>query len=82
MDKKILTPELDKMLANKDKSQTIGEFLDWLQNEKKISLCKVQEDGYYPVYTSIQNILGEFFGVDLQKAEKERLAILENLRKK
>jgi hypothetical protein len=28
------TPELDKMLANKEKSQPIGEFLEWLFTEK------------------------------------------------
>jgi hypothetical protein len=28
------TPELDKMQGVKDRSQAIGEFLDWLQCEK------------------------------------------------
>ena len=32
------TTELDKMLAVKEKSQVIGEFLDWLQHEKNVSL--------------------------------------------
>jgi hypothetical protein len=32
------TPELDKMKAVKDKSQTLGEFIEWLQSEKKVHL--------------------------------------------
>jgi len=36
------TPECDKMLAVKDDSQKIGEFLDWLQ-EKGYRICVWQE---------------------------------------
>lgn len=34
------TPELDKMQKVKDTSQSIGEFLDWLMQEKNIVLSK------------------------------------------
>lgn len=82
--KEIPTPELDKMLKNKDQSQTIGEFLDWLQNEKEIVLCKwdnkISEHHPFPFYTSIEKLLAEYFGIDLDKCEKERRAILANLR--
>jgi hypothetical protein len=30
------TPELDKMKAVKDKSQAVGDFIDWLRSEKKV----------------------------------------------
>lgn len=33
------TRELDRMAAVYDKSQAIGEFLDWLVSEKKFHLC-------------------------------------------
>ncbi len=38
------TPELDKMLQVKEKSQNIGEFLEWLQDTQKISLCKYKNE--------------------------------------
>ncbi len=75
------TPELDKMLAVKDKSQVIGEFLDWLQHDKKIALahCEDGEDELYMVYDSIETLLAEYFGIDLKKIEEERRAILKSL---
>lgn len=79
------TPELDKMLSNKDKSQTIGEFLDWLMSEKKVILCvydeKISEHHPYPIRKSIEELLAEYYGIDLKKCEKERMALLNNLRK-
>lgn len=120
MAKEIPTPELDKMLKNKDESQAIGAFLDWLQTEKKVIFChrvpeiieyldeKFEKEceklgfsspeerahrynnpekwehtgGLVNFNLNIENILAEFFGVDLKKAEKEKCAILDNLRKK
>ena len=41
------TPELDRMLAVKEQSQAIGEFLDWLENHDSLKLCRrglVQDD--------------------------------------
>lgn len=37
------TPELDKMKAVHDKSQAIGEFLDWVLQEKKTFLATEHE---------------------------------------
>ena len=115
------TPELDKMLANKEQSLAIGEFLDWLQSEKKIVLCNNEpnsinffDEGFEKIITSmggpdstkgkevmynnperwertgglriwhnnIETILAEYFGVDLNKAEKEKQSLLEGLRKR
>jgi hypothetical protein len=36
------TPELDRMLDVRDKSQIIGEFIEWL-TEQSIQLCKPHE---------------------------------------
>ncbi len=36
-------PECEKLHAVKDKSQVIGEFLEWLQSEKKVQLCLAHE---------------------------------------
>lgn len=38
-------PECDKMLAVKEDSQIIGEFLDWLLNAQKKSICTQREEG-------------------------------------
>lgn len=74
------TPELDKMLAVKDQSQTIGEFLDWLTEVKGYVLAEYDEnDRLYPKYSSIETLLAEFFGIDLKKIEEERRAILKSL---
>lgn len=84
--KKTTTPELDKILKNKDESQTIGSFLDWLQNERKVILCaydeKISDHHPYPIRKTIEELLAEYHGIDLKKAERERVAILDNIRKK
>ena len=75
-------PELTKMLAVKDQSQIIGEFIGWLDTEKDIHLAKgyTEDNSYSPVY-DIEDLLAEFFKIDLKKAEQEKQKILEGLRK-
>jgi len=76
------TPELDKMKAVRNQSQCIGAFLDWLFNEKRQMICEISPDGVDWLPTDnqdIQKILAEYFGIDLQKVEAERRAILERL---
>ena len=36
-------PECEKMSAVRDQSQSIGKFLEWLQDKKDISLCEMIE---------------------------------------
>ena len=107
-------PEHEKMKAVKDKSQTIGEFLDWLKDTKKVFLahylmvcehqdfdggCKedLQEDGVCPkecpdrymielgeLYEysyNVQELLASFFEIDLKKIDKEKRAMLDEMRK-
>ena len=38
------TPELEKIAANQEKSQSIGEFIEWLQSEKDICFCITLDD--------------------------------------
>jgi hypothetical protein len=85
------TPELDKMAAIRDESQKIGEFLTWL-GEQGNTICKFIEPddiddpdeapngGYYPVRKDTEQILADYFGIDLNKCEQERRDILEQLR--
>ncbi len=37
-------------------------------------------EGYFRVFTSMEKLLAEFFGIDLNKVEKERRLLLEELR--
>jgi len=82
------TSELDKMLAMKEKSQTLGEFIHWLENERepRVRLCQHRGqaggliDQWLPCLTSRDELMAEFFGIDLQKAEQEKKALLEQIR--
>jgi hypothetical protein len=77
------TPEHDKLHAVKDESQVIGTFLDWLQGE---GMCVAQfddsEEQYWPVRERIEQLLAKYFDIDLVKLEKEKVTMLEELRKK
>lgn len=86
--KRCKTPELDKMLAVKEKSQTIGEFLQWLAGQE-FEICECGKildnydekmDGLLPVRKSTEQLLAEFFEIDLNKCEQERQQILADLR--
>lgn len=101
-------PESDKMLAVKEKSQAIGEFLEWLQSgdveqglpmRRSIFLatqrlkCEDHETGEVlpedewelsdvyndPFNYSIEQLLAQFFNIDLKKVEEEKRAMLAAL---
>ena len=75
------TPELDKMKAVQGDSQVIGAFIDSL-SEQGIHLAKYGDgDDMWPVSKSIEQILADYFEIDLVKVEKERRAILDHIRK-
>jgi hypothetical protein len=88
-----LYPECEKVRRASSTSQEIGEFLDWLREEKGIALCKWQDtvrhsdefgdytpQGYYIVTERTEQLLADFFEIDLNKVEEERLAMLKELR--
>lgn len=79
------TPELAKMAAHNDDSQVIGDFLDTIF-EQGMVLCEWQWVGQneklVPINKSIEQILADFFGVDLKKCEQERKALLDYLQDK
>ena len=92
------TPELDKMAQFTDRSQAVGEFLDWLLGERDIVFAKwpkereeEEEDDFaddwpkdrlIPECVNLNMLLAEYFDVDLVKVENERRAILAYLREK
>ncbi len=51
-------------------------------NASPVKLCIFDDDTeeWEPVYLRIEEILGRYFKIDLDKAENERLAVLEYVR--
>ena len=86
--------ELEKIKDAGERSQAIGEFLEWLLGSKNYSIARYltdeehesednvewKEDELIPVRINTEELLAEFFKIDLVKAEKEREAILERFR--
>lgn len=87
------TPELDRLALISDKSQAIGDFLEW----SRMTLCKphehepecyagaqrpqcgLAEGEFVPVMRPIRKLLAEYFDIDEQKCEDEKRAILDEL---
>lgn len=75
------TPTLDKMLEIQEKSQLCGEFLEWLQS--KYAMFRINESRPDPFYhgsgdyINTEQLLAEFFEIDLNAAEKEKHAIIQ-----
>jgi hypothetical protein len=78
-------PEHDKLAKVSTRSQAIGEFLDWLQNEQGITLANY-DDEYYgghqllSVHRSIEEWLALYFDIDRGRLEDEKQAMLNSLR--
>ncbi len=73
-------PEHEKLNGIKDKSQFLGEFIEWAQS-KGMTFCEYSEDGegMYRVQKSINTLLAEFFEIDLNKIAEEKDAMLKEL---
>ena len=78
-------PECEKQRKIVKESQAIGEFLDWLQSERKIHLCTDCKDDWgddrlthagVPIY----KLLAEYFDIDLNKVDEEKRQMLDELR--
>lgn len=81
-------PECEKLAKVSEKSQAIGDFLSWLQDEKEIELCLRKEkkhgldpDILIPFHFNTESLLAEHFKIDLVKVENERQQIIEDIRK-
>ena len=80
-------PELDKIQEVKEKSQELGEFLEWLTRKYVLAnwVDGVDDMGFetsllFRNSDNTEKILADYFGIDLVKAEKEREQLLENFR--
>lgn len=71
-------PEHDKLMAVKDESQAIGEFIESVNG---LRLCEVDDRGrWWPTSRAINKILADHFGIDLDVLEDEKRAMLETQR--
>lgn len=81
-------PECEKMTNVRPQSDIVGEFLDWMSNKKEYNICEYHEDGpgeaggYYPINSNIEELLADFFEIDLKKIEEERRQMLDDIRRK
>jgi hypothetical protein len=87
-------PECEKLASVSDRSNEIGEFLNWIAGQGLIisEWVKNEDDdtndympeillsaGYH-TNTGINKLLAKYFEIDLDKVEQERRALLEWLR--
>lgn len=75
-------PECEKMAAVKDKSQLIGEFIEWMRDEQGFEICirSWYSREYIPMGMTIKILLAKFFDIDLNEVEKERRQMLGEMR--
>lgn len=79
-------PEHEKLSKVKHTSQAIGEFLDWLENEKGAAVCVLVRQNrhqhlYLPLQNNTEQLLAEYFDIDLKKLEEERRQIVDEMKK-
>lgn len=75
-------PECEKMQAIKDKSQAIGEFIEWL-GINGMFIGDYDEGGYpTTALLNTEQLLAKYFKIDLNKVEKEKRRMLAEIRKK
>lgn len=89
-------PECERLAVVAPKSQAIGNFLDWLRERGVyLSTEHEHGDGCYnggdrvcgaskgelvPYLRDIEQLLAEFFDIDLKKVDRERSALLDAIR--
>lgn len=72
-------PMIDLSVKTMAFSQEIERFIGWLHSQKQIDLFQV-DDEHQPVQGlySKQELVAEFFGIDLSQLEDERAQMLED----
>jgi hypothetical protein len=80
-------PNCEKAHQVHDQSQAIGEFIEWLQDEKGILLAqwekgRVAVQRLMPAHKDIQRLLAEFFDIDYDEMQQEKDRLLEYVRQR
>jgi hypothetical protein len=82
-------PECDRLNAVSSEVSTLSEFLEWIQSDGLV-LCRLDDTGkicmdanvfeYFATHESAQDLIYRFFAIDPGKLDRERRAILDELR--
>ena len=75
---KIEYPEHEKL--KQCESQKIGEFISWLQGKYYICQLLEDEERFHPIHDSIEDLLAQYFEIDLSVLENEKTEMLKSLR--
>lgn len=71
-------PQHEKLSEIREKSQAIGEFLDWMREEKEFTIAEYDKhDQLWPAGIHTQRLLAEFFEIDYDALMAEKDAMLE-----
>lgn len=76
-------PEHQKLKAISDKSQAVHEFLEWLSRECGVELCTrhAKTEELIPWMKRHDDVIADFFEIDLTKINEEKEAMLAQMRK-
>ena len=75
------TPHYDRLNHVYEDYRVIEEFLEWVQEQYGLDLCKSTEDGDWDPCGSIISVLNCFYDIDSSGLEKDRRALLEYQRR-
>jgi hypothetical protein len=78
-------PECEKLAAVSKESNKIGEFLEWLTDDNGVTFARWDDNHerwecHSFDYLSINQLLAEYYDIDLDKVEDERRVLLEWIR--
>ena len=75
-------PEHERVKAIQREAQAINDFVDWLHEEKELSLYAWDEATatYCPAQDSVTDLIAEFFGIDCKKLDAEKQKMLDEIR--
>lgn len=76
-------PEHEKLKQIQRESQTIGEFIEWLESNGMV-VCEWTDgncDNWMRTTLSTNRLLAKFFDIDLDKLEAEKRQMLDEMRK-
>lgn len=77
---KTKTPELEKLNRVSPDARTISEFLYYLEKEHVVLAEYDRNERLFRVQISNEEILAGYFNISLGKCERERQALLKEMR--
>jgi hypothetical protein len=82
-----MNPELEKMAAVQDDSLLLSEFFEWMSSKgyfiaeyRENTRLLIPENELFAVDKKPDEIIADFFGIDLKKAEAEKRQLLKEIR--